>query len=119
MFCTGNHPFATVERFGHWYYSRGQDKSRYPLRRNEVGIFHKGYGPCHQDSKITHRIKCRVDLVPKYIDFLRHTKSILSQGNRFLTGSLYLPTAFRSLLSWIEWHEKINLTRRIFVLLTT
>jgi hypothetical protein len=26
MFCTGNHPFATVERFGHWYYSRGQDK---------------------------------------------------------------------------------------------
>jgi hypothetical protein len=26
MFCTGNHPFSTVERFGHWYYSRGQDK---------------------------------------------------------------------------------------------
>lgn len=26
MFCTGNHPFATVERFGHWYCSRGQDK---------------------------------------------------------------------------------------------
>ena len=24
--CTGNHPFATVERFGHWYYGRGQDK---------------------------------------------------------------------------------------------
>jgi hypothetical protein len=24
--CTGNHPFSTVERFGHWYYSRGQDK---------------------------------------------------------------------------------------------
>lgn len=27
LFCTENHPFATVERFGHWYYSRGQDKS--------------------------------------------------------------------------------------------
>jgi hypothetical protein len=27
ILCTGNHPFATVERFGHWYYSRGQDKT--------------------------------------------------------------------------------------------
>ncbi len=26
IFCTGNHPFSTVERYGHWYYSRGQDK---------------------------------------------------------------------------------------------
>lgn len=26
ILCTGNHPFATVERFGHWYYCRGQDK---------------------------------------------------------------------------------------------
>jgi hypothetical protein len=26
MLCTGNHPFSTVERFGHWYYSRGQDQ---------------------------------------------------------------------------------------------
>ncbi len=26
ILCTGNHPFSTVERFGHWYYSRGQDK---------------------------------------------------------------------------------------------
>ena len=26
LFCTENHPFATVERFGHWYCSRGQDK---------------------------------------------------------------------------------------------
>lgn len=25
FFCTENHPFATVERFGHWYYCRGQD----------------------------------------------------------------------------------------------
>jgi hypothetical protein len=24
--CTGNHPFSTVERFGKWYYCRGQDK---------------------------------------------------------------------------------------------
>jgi len=24
--CTDNHPFSTVERFGHWYYGRGQDK---------------------------------------------------------------------------------------------
>ena len=27
ILCTGNHPFSTVERFGHWYYSRGQDKA--------------------------------------------------------------------------------------------
>ncbi len=26
LFCTRNHPFSTVERFGHWYYCRGQDK---------------------------------------------------------------------------------------------
>ncbi|MGW8195352.1 MAG: hypothetical protein ACWGOX_13930 [Desulforhopalus sp.] len=26
LFCTENHPFSVVERFGHWYYSRGQDK---------------------------------------------------------------------------------------------
>jgi hypothetical protein len=26
VLCTGNHPFSTVERFGHWYYCRGQDK---------------------------------------------------------------------------------------------
>ncbi len=26
FFCAENHPFSTVERFGHWYYSRGQDK---------------------------------------------------------------------------------------------
>lgn len=27
LFCTENHPFATVERFGHWYLARGQDKA--------------------------------------------------------------------------------------------
>ncbi len=26
LFCTENHPFSTVERFGYWYLSRGQDK---------------------------------------------------------------------------------------------
>jgi hypothetical protein len=26
LFCTENHPFSTVERFGHWYYGRGQDR---------------------------------------------------------------------------------------------
>lgn len=26
ILCAGSHPFATVERFGHWYYSRGCDK---------------------------------------------------------------------------------------------
>jgi hypothetical protein len=26
IFCEGNHPFSTVERFGHWYYCRGQYK---------------------------------------------------------------------------------------------
>jgi hypothetical protein len=24
--CQDNHPFSTVERFGHWYFCRGQDK---------------------------------------------------------------------------------------------
>lgn len=24
--CTESHPFSTVERFGHWYLSRGQDR---------------------------------------------------------------------------------------------
>ena len=26
LFCTENHPFSTVERYGHWYLCRGQDK---------------------------------------------------------------------------------------------
>ena len=26
VLCAGNHPFSTVERFGHWYYCRGQDR---------------------------------------------------------------------------------------------
>jgi len=26
VLCTGDHPFATVERFGHWFYSRGREK---------------------------------------------------------------------------------------------
>lgn len=30
ILCTGSHPFATVERFGHWYYSRGRDKENGP-----------------------------------------------------------------------------------------
>lgn len=32
--CTDNHPFSTVERFGHWYVCRGQDK--------KAGIHSKG-----------------------------------------------------------------------------
>ena len=26
ILCGKNHPFSTVERFGDWYYSRGQDR---------------------------------------------------------------------------------------------
>ena len=26
MLCAENHPFATVERFGHWYRCRGRDR---------------------------------------------------------------------------------------------
>ena len=26
ILCTQNHPYSTVERYGHWYLSRGQDK---------------------------------------------------------------------------------------------
>ena len=34
ILCTGNHPFSTVERFGHWYYARGRNK--------EAGIHSSG-----------------------------------------------------------------------------
>jgi len=30
VLCSGNHPFATVERFGHWFYSRGREKEPGP-----------------------------------------------------------------------------------------
>jgi hypothetical protein len=30
ILCTGNHPFSTVERFGHWFYCRGRDKENGP-----------------------------------------------------------------------------------------
>jgi hypothetical protein len=30
VLCTGSHTFATVERFGHWYHSRGRDKENGP-----------------------------------------------------------------------------------------
>jgi hypothetical protein len=30
ILCSGSHPFATVERFGHWYYCRGRDKEKGP-----------------------------------------------------------------------------------------
>ena len=26
IFCAADHPFSTVERFGHWYYCRGRSK---------------------------------------------------------------------------------------------
>jgi hypothetical protein len=34
ILCPGNHPFSTVERFGHWYYCRGRNK--------EAGIHSSG-----------------------------------------------------------------------------
>lgn len=30
ILCPGNHPFATVERFGHWFYCRGRDQEKGP-----------------------------------------------------------------------------------------
>ncbi len=30
ILCTGTHPFATVERFGRWYLSRGRDRDQGP-----------------------------------------------------------------------------------------
>jgi len=30
ILCTGDHPFSTVERFGHWYYARGREKDNGP-----------------------------------------------------------------------------------------
>jgi hypothetical protein len=30
ILCAGSHPFSTVERFGHWYYSRGREKENGP-----------------------------------------------------------------------------------------
>jgi hypothetical protein len=34
ILCTDNHPFSTIERFGHWYYCRGRNK--------EAGIHSSG-----------------------------------------------------------------------------
>lgn len=28
ILCTGSHPFATVERYGHWFYCRGREKEQ-------------------------------------------------------------------------------------------
>ncbi len=30
ILCTGDHPFATVERFGYWFYCRGRDQEQGP-----------------------------------------------------------------------------------------
>ena len=30
VLCTGSHPFATVERYGRWYYCRGREKEAGP-----------------------------------------------------------------------------------------
>lgn len=30
VLCPGDHPFATVERFGHWYCGRGREKEKGP-----------------------------------------------------------------------------------------
>ena len=30
ILCTGDHPFATVERYGQWYYARGREKEKGP-----------------------------------------------------------------------------------------
>lgn len=30
ILCTGDHPFATVERYGRWYFSRGREKEKGP-----------------------------------------------------------------------------------------
>lgn len=35
ILCAGNHPFSTVERFGHWYCSRGRDKEAGPHTTKE------------------------------------------------------------------------------------
>ncbi|MDD5168513.1 MAG: hypothetical protein PHN75_06825 [Syntrophales bacterium] len=45
ILCTGSHPFSTVERFGHWYYSRGRDKENGPhTTRPQWWIFTKDKG---------------------------------------------------------------------------
>lgn len=30
ILCPGTHPFATIERYGHWFYCRGRDKENGP-----------------------------------------------------------------------------------------
>ena len=37
IFCTENHPFSTVERFGDWFYCRGQDRERAFTPRARTG----------------------------------------------------------------------------------
>ncbi len=45
ILCTRNHPFSTVERFGHWFYARGQDKKAgIHASGMEWGLFTKNKG---------------------------------------------------------------------------
>jgi hypothetical protein len=40
VLCTGDHPFATVERYGNWYYSRGREKDKGPhTAKPQWGLF--------------------------------------------------------------------------------
>jgi len=40
VLCTGDHPFATVERYGTWYYSRGREKDKGPhTAKPQWGLF--------------------------------------------------------------------------------
>lgn len=45
ILCPGNHPFSTVERFGHWFYSRGRDRDNGPhTQKPEWRLFTKDKG---------------------------------------------------------------------------
>lgn len=52
ILCTGDHPFATVERFGRWYRSRGRERKKDLIPASRRGGFSPGTGtsPCRQPN---------------------------------------------------------------------
>jgi hypothetical protein len=85
IFCTGNHPFSTVERFGHWYYCRGQDKRPVFTLREWNG----GRLPRIETSpsrKLNHTWSRLLNVAHRY--FFGGTMVLMGNGNGGSKGSM-------------------------------
>jgi len=52
ILCDRNHPFSTVERYGHWYHARGQDRKAGIHRPGmEWSLFTRSRGRAIQTAK--------------------------------------------------------------------